>query len=68
MKIVSNDSDRDEAIMNDDGLIAITGRVKDMIIRGGENVYPTEIENHLLRMPGVSWHSLSVEEVSSSQD
>ena len=31
----------------------MTGRVKDMIIRGGENVYPLEIENFLLTMPGV---------------
>jgi len=31
----------------------ITGRIKDMIIRGGENVYPREIEEFLLRMPGV---------------
>lgn len=31
----------------------ITGRIKDMIIRGGENVYPREIEEFLLRMPGI---------------
>ena len=31
----------------------ITGRIKDMIIRGGENVYPREIEEYLLAMPGV---------------
>ncbi len=35
------------------GYFRITGRIKDMIIRGGENVYPREIEEFLLRMPGV---------------
>ncbi|XP_003747724.2 uncharacterized protein LOC100906319 [Galendromus occidentalis] len=44
----------DEATMHEDGLITITGRIKDMIIRGGENIYPTEIEDHLLKMPGVT--------------
>jgi fatty-acyl-CoA synthase len=33
--------------------VKITGRIKDMIIRGGENVYPREIEEFLLTMPGV---------------
>jgi fatty-acyl-CoA synthase len=37
----------DLAVMNDDGYVAITGRIKDMIIRGGENVYPREIEEFL---------------------
>ena len=36
-----------------DGYYQITGRIKDMIIRGGENIYPLEIENFLLRVPGV---------------
>ena len=36
-----------------DGYYRITGRLKDMIIRGGENVYPREIEEFLYRMPGV---------------
>ena len=31
----------------------VTGRIKDMIIRGGENVYPREIEEFLMGMPGV---------------
>ena len=34
--------------MNEDGYISIIGRIKDMIIRGGENVYPREIEDFLL--------------------
>lgn len=43
----------DLAVMDDDGYCDIVGRVKDMIIRGGENVYPREIEEYLLRHPGV---------------
>ncbi|MDR2493514.1 MAG: AMP-binding protein [Coriobacteriales bacterium] len=38
---------------DEDGYYQITGRIKDMIIRGGENIYPLEIENFLLTMPGV---------------
>jgi fatty-acyl-CoA synthase len=37
----------DLAVMNDDGTVAITGRLKDVIIRGGENVSPREIEEFL---------------------
>ncbi|MFB3818727.1 MAG: AMP-binding protein [Candidatus Methylomirabilales bacterium] len=36
-----------------EGYFKITGRIKDMIIRGGENISPREIEEYLLRMPGV---------------
>jgi len=36
-----------------DGYYRITGRIKDMIIRGGENIYPREIENFLYRMPQI---------------
>jgi len=36
------------------GFLKITGRIKDMIIRGGENVYPREIENLLLEHPEVA--------------
>jgi fatty-acyl-CoA synthase len=39
--------------MDENGYVSITGRIKDMIIRGGENVYPREIEEFLLTMPGV---------------
>jgi fatty-acyl-CoA synthase len=37
----------DLAVMNDQGYVSITGRIKDMIIRGGENIYPREIEEFL---------------------
>lgn len=39
----------DLATMDEDGYVNITGRVKDMIIRGGENIYPREIEEFLYR-------------------
>jgi fatty-acyl-CoA synthase len=44
----------DLAVMDDDGYVSIVGRIKDMIIRGGENVYPREIEEFLHRLPGVA--------------
>jgi fatty-acyl-CoA synthase len=37
----------DLAVMDDDGYLSITGRIKDMVIRGGENIYPREIEEFL---------------------
>lgn len=43
----------DLAVMDENGYCRITGRVKDMIIRGGENVYPREIEEYLYRHPHV---------------
>ena len=36
-----------------DGYYSVTGRIKDMIIRGGENIYPLEVENFLLQVAGV---------------
>ncbi|QZH75719.1 MAG: AMP-binding protein [Erythrobacter sp.] len=44
----------DLGTMDDRGYVKITGRVKDMIIRGGENLFPAEIENVLLEVPGVA--------------
>ena len=41
----------DLATMDDDGYVNIVGRIKDMIIRGGENVYPREIEEFLYTHP-----------------
>ncbi len=43
----------DLGMMDEDGYLAITGRSKDMIIRGGENVYPREVEEFLLHLEGV---------------
>jgi fatty-acyl-CoA synthase len=43
----------DLATMNDAGYMNIVGRIKDMVIRGGENVYPREIEEFLYRHPDV---------------
>ena len=40
--------------MSADGYITITGRIKDLIIRGGENIHPLEIENCLLAHPALS--------------
>ena len=44
----------DMGIRDDEGFIFIQDRLKDMIITGGENVYPAEIENLLLSCPGVA--------------
>ncbi|HEX3722364.1 MAG TPA: AMP-binding protein [Nitrolancea sp.] len=44
----------DLATMDDEGYVNIVGRIKDMIIRGGENVYPREIEEFLYRHPDIS--------------
>lgn len=44
----------DLATMDDQGRIRIVGRIKDMIIRGGENVYPAEIEAFLIKHPAVA--------------
>lgn len=41
----------DEAMVDEKGYIQLTGRIKDIIIRGGENIYPPEIENVLLQHP-----------------
>ena len=43
----------DLGILDEDGYYHVVGRTKDMIIRGGENIYPLEIENFYLQMPGV---------------
>ena len=43
----------DLAVMDDDGFVSIVGRLKDMIIRGGENIYPREIEEFLYSHPKI---------------
>ncbi len=44
----------DLATMDEDGYVDIVGRIKDMIIRGGENIYPREIEEFLIALPEVA--------------
>jgi fatty-acyl-CoA synthase len=44
----------DLATMDDEGYVNIVGRIKDMIIRGGENIYPREIEEFLYTHPDIS--------------
>ena len=44
----------DLAVMDDEGYVNIVGRIKDMIIRGGENVYPREIEEFLYKHPKIA--------------
>jgi acyl-CoA synthetase (AMP-forming)/AMP-acid ligase II len=44
----------DEASMDEEGYVKITGRIKDLIIRGGENIHPLEVENSLFAHPLVS--------------
>ncbi|HYH72756.1 MAG TPA: AMP-binding protein [Nocardioides sp.] len=43
----------DLGVMDDDGYVRITGRIKDMVIRGGENIYPREIEEFLYTHPDI---------------
>ena len=44
----------DLATMDDEGYVAIVGRIKDLVIRGGENVYPREVEEFLYAHPDVA--------------
>ncbi|KAL2753747.1 hypothetical protein ACRALDRAFT_2111180 [Sodiomyces alcalophilus JCM 7366] len=44
----------DEAVFDENGYCTITGRFKDIIIRGGENIYPLEIEERLMAHPAIS--------------
>jgi fatty-acyl-CoA synthase len=44
----------DLAVMEPDGYVRIVGRIKDMIIRGGENIYPREIEDFLYGLPEIA--------------
>ena len=43
----------DLAVMDDEGYLSITGRIKDMVIRGGENIYPREVEEFLYTHPDI---------------
>jgi len=55
-KAIDNDGwlhSGDLAVKSPEGFYRITGRIKDMIIRGGENIYPREIENFLYQLPAI---------------
>ncbi|WP_236797035.1 AMP-binding protein [Amycolatopsis sp. GM8] len=43
----------DLAVMDDEGYLNITGRIKDLVIRGGENIYPREVEEFLYTHPDI---------------
>ena len=43
----------DLAMMDDEGYVSIVGRIKDMVIRGGENIYPREVEEFLYTHPDI---------------
>jgi fatty-acyl-CoA synthase len=43
----------DLAVMDDEGYLNITGRIKDLVIRGGENIYPREVEEFLYSHPDI---------------
>ena len=43
----------DLGVIDEEGYLSIVGRIKDMIIRGGQNIYPKEIEEYLVKMGGI---------------
>ena len=43
----------DLGVLDDEGYCRITGRIKDVIITGGENVYPSEVESTLRQHPSI---------------
>ena len=57
----------DQATLDAEGYINIVGRIKDMIIRGGENLYPREIEEFLYTHAKRSWHGSRSSLVNRSQ-
>ena len=54
----------DQAIIDKDGYGCIVGRMKDMIIRGGENIYPLEIEQFLYKHPKIADVQVRIEVVT----
>ncbi|KAI0264677.1 acetyl-CoA synthetase-like protein [Gloeopeniophorella convolvens] len=55
----------DQAVMDSDGYLRIVGRIKDIIIRGGENLFPVRIENALTSHPSI--HEAAVVSVSDKK-
>ncbi len=43
----------DLGVIDHEGYLSIVGRIKDMIIRGGQNIYPKEVEEYLVKMGGI---------------
>lgn len=54
LKLVFSTNSRDIGVMHENGTVSIVGRSKDMIVRGGENIYPTEVENYIDKHPKVA--------------
>lgn len=52
-KLIFSDFPRDEALLSEDGYAQIVGRIKDLIIRGGENISPKEVEDLLQAHPDI---------------
>lgn len=58
----------DLATMDEEGAINIVGRIKDMVIRGGENVYPREVEEFLYSHPAVSVQVIGVPDLKYGEE
>jgi fatty-acyl-CoA synthase len=58
----------DLAAMDEEGYVSIVGRIKDMIIRGGENIYPREIEEFLYTHPAIADVQVVVREGSELEE
>lgn len=53
----------DQFVLEENGYGRVVGRIKDMIIRGGENIFPVEIENHLNTHPDILETHVSIKSI-----